>query len=346
MIPEVCETRNEATVDGTGPNPVPSLRTALATLALTVMALVGCRSTATTAAPVAEPSAPLNSRATIKLVNLEGHDPAGGVCERLARHQSIHAVIQVPDGAKPGGPLLDPLSIEVALDEQPLETYILYRNPTVALVFATVDEDRATTPTELTITARFVDESDMAAGWRLPLSPTADQVARSHAPANRTGRTIRVMDVDGQGVAEARVFGQRREDLFAIADSDGHVILDAPTRSSFETHFAWAPGTWVTRFDAIREPEPVLVQRRRTETHRSFTLDLVGSDGLPMNDAWLLVNDADWVRWTPGRIVRLPLRKDRKNLLNVIAAGYQVKAIEFEKTPAEKRLVLEPLGKQ
>jgi hypothetical protein len=311
---------------------------------LLVTTLTSCQSNAKPPANTA-PAAPINTRATIKLVGGESADPATRVCERLARHQSIHAVIQIPEAATPGGPLLDPARVEVTLNGEPLETYLLYRNPTVALVFATALDDRATTPTELTITAALADETDLAAGWRLPLAPTAEQMSRMNVPSTREGRTIRVLDQTGDGVDQARVFGQRREDLLAIANADGRVVLDAPTRSSFETQFAWAPGTWVTRFDAIREPEPVLIPRKGSEKKLSVKLELVGKDGEAITDAWLLVNDSDWVRWKPGKSIRIPTRTDRKNLLNVIAAGYQVKAIEFEKKLTEKTVVMERLAK-
>jgi len=309
---------------------------------LAALLMVGCGGRRAETVPAAE-SAELNTRATIKLVGIDNRFPAQSVAERLARHQSIHALIQVPEGKEPGGPLLDPNSVVVELDGRPLETYLLYRNPSVALVFATVGDDRPTTGTELSITARFVDEADMAAGWRLPLSFTPDQLARLSTEPIRTGRTIRVLDEAGNPMAGALVFGQRREDLFARTDADGNVVLDAPTRNSFETHFAWSPGTWVTRFDAIREPEPRLVPREGNSTSRKVRLDLRDAEGNAIPDAWLLVNDADWVRYRAGKSVRLPLRTDRANLLNVIAPGFQVKAIEFDKKPAEKRLTLERL---
>ena len=56
------------------------------------------------------------------------------------------------------------------------------------------------------------------------------------------------------------MFGQRLQDLFALAGRDGTVALDAPKRSTPDPHWAWAPGYIALPFDPRTSPTITLVR--------------------------------------------------------------------------------------
>lgn len=275
-------------------------------------------------------AADLNRSASVKLMGLPPGDPAVAVCERLAEGLAIQAVITIPSASQPGGDLLDPQSLEMMIDDQPLLTYLLYKTPNLGVAFGVPQRALETPPSELSLTVRLLGEPDIAAGWRLPLSPTADQAARMARPAERQGRQVLILDEAGLPFVGARFFGQRREDLFAVTGADGLVVLDAPSRGSLELHYAWAPGTWMNRFNTMENESTTLTSRDGSTRSRRFDLTMRAAGGVRIDRALLLVNDLDWVEWQAERSVTVPIRKGGPNYIHIIAPGFLTKPIELD----------------
>jgi hypothetical protein len=278
---------------------------------------------------------------SIHLLSLPKGEPAAeAFAARAAAGQALHAMVTVPEANSLNGTLLDPRSLEIRLNGTPQEHFLLYRSPSVALAFTVVEPKALGRENELSVTARLLEGSDLAAGWRLPFLLTDDQLAQQQRGTPSAGsRVIRVLGPDGP-VVGARVFGQRREDLLAAANPEGWVSLTAPSRNSVEEHLAWAPGHWAEAFDPLRLETVTLTPREGTTKRRNLRLDLRSTRGVPMRGL-VVVNHLDWYVWNHGESIRVTLRTDAPNRLQVLLPGHDSRSLQLDSEEDQRTVWME-----
>lgn len=211
----------------------------------------------------------LNRDMNIVIVQEDG-SPADRIVSAFANARVTQALVSIPEAQNPGGRMLDPNSVRVQWNGKELETFVYYKVPQLALLFVLHDEDLLRDEAEglLTMEAGFLGEEEMAAGWQLPVTITDEAFTSRTIALERGGRAVRIADADGQPIANARLFGQRRADMLAAANAEGIVYLDAASRNTPGDHYAFAEGYWTTGFDPITTPEVVLHPRTEESTRR------------------------------------------------------------------------------
>ncbi|CAN5403221.1 hypothetical protein BH09SUM1_BH09SUM1_17490 [soil metagenome] len=290
----------------------------------------------------AEAALPQNTELQIKLLTETTIPPSAGLRKRLVAGQNVQAMVSIPRAAQPDGRLLDPASVRVQWNGGEMDSYVFYKSPQVALIFAIVDEDAITTDSELSMTASLMGSNGMDAGWRLPVKFTD---AEMNAIANRpqpSGRSVTVLDENKNAVPDAFVFGQRREDLYTRTDAKGTALLNSPSRSSVERHDAWKDGYWNGFFDPIRQPTVTILSKGENSVWRTIRPNVTTSDGVAVDGGLLLVDNNYFVAFGNGRKLKLELQAGKNDVLAIVP-GYTPKAVEVPENGGELAIGLEPL---
>jgi len=286
------------------------IRTAFA-LAVAVWALVPG-----VAAEEAE-NANLNRDAKISLLLERGVPAQEGLRRAILAGRSIQATVAIDAKS-----LLDPNSVAVEWNGQPIPHFVYYKQADFAMIFALPDFDRMAEREEgeLTMTAKLVGADAIAAGWRLPVTISRDE-ATSAALAfhNRTGPATTIRGADGRPAAGAWFFGQRRADLLALADAEGRVILDAPSRNTPGPHYAWNAESWTAAFESMTNPDVTLVPREGNT--RAGSLVAVDVGGLAVQPIVVLVDNNSYVV-SVGNSAKLDLRSDMETELLILSPGH------------------------
>ncbi len=203
----------------------------------------------------AEEPTPENSDLQIRLLVDHSLPAPEALRERMLTGQNLQALAVIQSGENGSGRLLDPDSFSANWGDTPLPTFVYYKNPATALVFALPDISIiANEPeSELSMTAKLIGDEEISAGWRLPISLTKEDVDTIRdRQKNMAGRTVLVTDSEtGNPIKGAWVFGQRRGDLVTRSRDDGRALLTAPTRNAAGPHYAWADNYWTTDFDPV-----------------------------------------------------------------------------------------------
>lgn len=175
-------------------------------------------------------------------------------------------VVQAAISARPGDALVDPQTLQLDIDGNPLRTGF-YSKGRVGLLLAQLpDQDFEGTRT-LTVSARNLAGhiSDVVRA-RIVLGDgkaQTDPAAAGSKPARR--RTLQILGADPAAPGQARplpgatVIGQQLRALFAVAGAKGLVTLDAAERDLPEPHLVAANGYW-TQALRLRELSSVTLR--------------------------------------------------------------------------------------
>ncbi|MEO8376916.1 MAG: hypothetical protein ABI579_04530 [Candidatus Sumerlaeota bacterium] len=290
----------------------------------------------------------LNTRIRSKLLIDPNTDPQVGVRKRLREGHNFQVLLTIPDAAKPGGPLLDPDSVEVKWDGKLLTSFVYYTMPKLAVVMASFPKDQIASGNkgELEVSARLLGSNTEDAGWRLPIEFSADDATSlSLALSERKGRTIQVVDQAGKGIPNARVFGQRIGDVFATTDDEGNLLLDAMARNSSNPHYAWTNEYWTSGIDPITTQTISLVKKDAARDHRvNFTIN--DDKGGSVREAILLIDETNYYfHYEAGKNTTcvLPSAKDANVL--VLVAGYNSKHVWVPASENEMVIVMDEPSK-
>ncbi len=291
----------------------------------------------------------LNQRVRMVLMLPADVPPPVALKRRLLRGLNIQILVEVPSARRMDGNLLDPGSVAIEWAGKPLPHHVFYKRPDMALVFALFDPAllEEIPQGELTATAGLVGEEEMAAGWRLPLSFTPEEVstAREAHEARGPGGSgwrVRMLDPGGQPVGGAWMFGQRREDLLAMSGDNGVVLLDAENRNAPGPHYAWSPRHWTTEFDPIREPR-VTVIPRTAATSRDVDLEVRRADGVPPSRSVVLIDNNHYGVYTDVAET-VTVRRESATSLLVLSPGHEVGTAVVAPGEDSVAVLLEPLG--
>lgn len=258
----------------------------------------------------------LNRDMNIVIVQEDG-TPAERIVSAFANGRVTQALVSIPGAQKPTGRMLDPESVRVRWNGTAIETFVYYKVPQLALLFVLHDEDLLRREPEglLTMEAGFLGEEEMAAGWQLPVTISDEAFTSRTIALERGGRPVRIADADGQPIANARLFGQRRFDMLAAANDEGIVYLDAANRNTPGDHYAFAAGYWTTGFDPITTPQVVL-RPRVQETTRRVHVQLRDDESDAPSPALVLVENTYYAIIKDGEAeLELPAFRDGELLV-------------------------------
>lgn len=258
----------------------------------------------------------LNRDMNIVIVQEDG-TPAERIVSAFANGRVTQALVSIPGAQKSNGRMLDPESVRVRWNGTAIETFVYYKVPQLALLFVLHDEDLLRREPEglLTMEAGFLGEEEMAAGWQLPVTISDEAFTSRTIALERGGRPVRIADADGQPIANARLFGQRRFDMLAAANDEGIVYLDAANRNTPGDHYAFAAGHWTTGFDPITTPQVVL-RPRVQETTRRVHVQLRDDESDAPSPALVLVENTYYAIIKDGEAeLELPAFRDGELLV-------------------------------
>lgn len=276
-----------------------------------------------------EPSGP--SRAP-DLVNVNwthsmGNEPAQALRQRLREDKSFHGLLLIDSREN----LLDPRSVRVTWEGEPIDSFVYYKTPGSALLFILPDQEpfREHSIGYLKIHGAMLGENRTGVIEEVPLlfSPE-DFEEMKVAREARGGERIRVVDHNGTPIEGAWLFGQRREDLVTRSTSDGFFQLDAPSRSSSPIHYTWANGFWTHPFDPVHERQ-VALQPRADSTTLELDFVLKSTDGVRIDNALLLVGDDLFLHWQ-GTAIRSTMPEYREVGVLIMAPGHSQRLLSIE----------------
>lgn len=259
----------------------------------------------------------------VRWLPAEGGDAGDVVRDRIEKGKNLQALVLIPESATPGGPLLDPADVRVSWNGELLEHYTLFKRPDLALVFAlpTIDEDALRTTSTLSLSLPFYqngDRHEVESATSVPAGNVGELDNQSFR------RRLRIYGQDGEQLAGAYLFGQRREDLFTRADDNGRVVLDAPTRNAASPHIVWTESHWPVAFDPITS-RTITLQYKQPEITREITVSVTGPNGEPVPNAILLSNHVEYTRFS-GEPVTIEIPTIYPTPLYVVAPGYKTSA--------------------
>jgi len=288
--------------------------------------------------------AELNQRLQIRLMLPPSVPPDHGVKQRLMEGKNLQAMIIVPQGQDVGGPLLDPASVSVTWNGKRQQHHLVYKAPSLALLFARVDDQVLAEQNELSVTARLIGsdpKAEVDAGWVLPITFSPAEIERIQQAPEPQGRTVLIQAPSRKPIPGAYLLGQRREDVWALANDAGTVTLTAPTRNTMEIHYAGAPGYWTTPFDPVVSRTITLQPIPLKAKPEKVRLDLRDADGERIRNALLLVNEREYVPLLKGKTPRALLKKDGTDEVVVVAAGYRPLIVKLENPRKTVKATLE-----
>lgn len=286
--------------------------------------------------PTADASV-FNRELRLRLLVDPQRDPAEAIRERISEGQNIQMIATLPGARLPNGRLLDPNSVRVMWNEKPLPTYVYYKEPSTALVFALTDFISG--PGELSATASLLDSGTIDSGWRLPIPVKSADQGTTDTTARGRAISVRWAE-DDSPTSGSFVFGQRRSDLLTISDDRGLAWLDAPTRNTAGNHYAWRTDSWTTAFDPISSPT-VSLYRRHPAAERPVTVHAHDAAGRSIDRGLVVV---DHVRYVPLRhgLAEVMVRGEGETFVLVIAAGYEPAFTTVRDDEAEAAIQLIP----
>lgn len=223
-----------------------------------------------------------------RLLGLEDGETSETLKRRFLEGQNLQLMLVLPEANEAEGRLLDPRSVSVYWGRTRLPHFVYYRTPAMGLIFALLEPDAVSREKDsgLVVFAGLTPAQPGERPFRLalPLSFEAeetDALARAHA--RRQGRPVSVRGPDGTPLHGAYVFGQRRGDMLARANSNGTVWLDRPARGTASPHHAWASGYWTLPFDPVSSQTLTLTPRGANPATKQLetTIRLDGHDTLP-----------------------------------------------------------------
>lgn len=252
--------------------------------------------------PPLEPLSPASGRIEVVLMVGDNQTPTEYLNARLGQGRNWQAMVMAPTSGDTPPRLLDPGSFTVRWNGRPITHHLYYKMPQGALLFIMPDHAllAAEPRGELIVAGRLLGDAAREAALRMVVEiDTAAAMAAPAAEAAKRGDRIRIVDTQGNPVPGALVFGQRREDLLARTNAQGIATLDAPTRNSAAPHYAWARGTWATRFDPVDSPTVTLLPIAASP-ETVVTLNTQCEDGGTVEGGLLLVGDTIYYEWRQG----------------------------------------------
>lgn len=283
---------------------------------------------------------------TARLMGAEGTgDGPSSLRTRLLDGRNIQVLLPVVDGTKVGGRLLDPESVDIAWEGESLDQFLYYKTPQLALLFAILSPDalRAHPKGELLIRGRLHGSAsdDLTSSVLFNFAPAEiDRIATNQA---RDGRSVLLLDPEKKPVGGGFLFGQRREDLYTLSDSEGVAILDRPDRSSSATHFAGREGFWTLSFDPVSSRTLTLQPRTETVT-RPVELKVRSTTGEPISNGLLLVQNTYYLWWEGGAPVDLHAPPGREIEATLMVAGYSPQLLRISPNQQTAIVQLAPLA--
>ncbi|MCC5875294.1 MAG: hypothetical protein JJU11_03645 [Candidatus Sumerlaeia bacterium] len=299
------------------------IRTSLLVGAVALLA-GGCAKPRVQEEPVVPSTAP--DRVNVTWIHVPGDDPATALRNRLREDKSFHGLLLIDTGEN----LLDPRSVRLTWEGEPIDHFVYYKSPGSALLFVLPDQEpfRQQTVGYLKIHGAMLGENRTAVIQEFPLLFSDDDFEEQEtARKNRGGERIQVVNPERRPIEGAWLFGQRREDLVTRSDEGGMFQLDAPSRSSSPIHYAWADGFWTHAFDPVHERRVTLLPRLdATNVELDFTL--TSPDGERIDSALLLVADDTYLHWR-GSAMNTSIPADRDAKVLIMAPGHSQRLLDI-----------------
>lgn len=245
---------------------------------------------------------PIGSAAQEPLFSIlkgDNQPSSGTLRQRFIQGKNFQAIAPIE-----AGKLLDPRTVETRWNGRPIPHYLFYKTPEVALLFMLPDgEISQAGEGRLTISASLLNGPKAAAESVSVHIREGDIALRASAREALQGRRITVTSLEGEPIAGAFVFGQRRSDLLTGTDERGVALMDSPERSAGRAHIAWKEGYWPVFFDPLMNAAPKLAPIAAGAKGTTFPYPILNHAGEEITDGLILIGADLFIRWPSEEFV-------------------------------------------